>query len=111
MNEDFVVKARAEIESALAMLNRQPGTPELMYRIAASRIVAALMPNRSLDVGSEYYRIKAEDWLSMLLTEPHLDIKTLHKRLAALASVSANTKAELGGLPGRLMLIMEPVEA
>lgn len=105
MEQEAVLQARHDIEEALKNLSRQSDT-EMMCRIAASKIVAALTPNVRKNTGTEYYRIKAEDWISLLLTEPQLDILTLHIRLVALASVSDHIKAELGALPGRLALLV-----
>lgn len=75
----------------------------MQARIAAAVIVTALTPVQKVSAGSEFYRIKAEDWLALLLaSEPGMSLETLAARVSALASVSDGVKQELGGLAGRL---------
>lgn len=105
MNEESVLHARREIEEALDMLNRQHIPSEMMCRIAAAVIVGAMTPLQNRSLGSEYYRIKAEDWLTLLLSEPGLTIGVLAQRVDALASVSANIKDEIGVLASRLLVV------
>lgn len=107
MDKETVLAARQDIDGALDMLNRQIGPPEMMYRIAASVIVSALLPPQKKSAGSEYYRIKAEDWLTLLLSEPKLTTSVLYQRVVALTAVSDVIKDEIGGIASRLALVLE----
>lgn len=96
---------KADVIAALGMLKPAGAGQEMQARIAAAVIVAALTPVQKISAGSEFYRIKAEDWLALLLAaEPGMSIETLAERVSALASVSDGVKRELGGLAGRLAL-------
>ena len=105
MNDENVSQARQDIEEALSILNRQPYATEMMQRIAASVIVAALLPQQQKTAGSEYYRIKAEDWLTLLLSEPGLTIGILSERVCALVDVSETIKCEIGSIASRLTFV------
>ncbi len=96
--------AKNDIETALEMLARKPAGGD-MARVAAAVIVSALYEPQKRTAGSEYYRIRAEDWLSLLLTEPYMTLAVLAERVAALSEVSPHIKTELGALPCRLMVI------
>lgn len=104
---EVMAEARRDIEAALDMLNRPQSAPEIMYRIAASMIVSALTPANGKSAGSEYYRIKAEDWMTLLLSEPRLSPTVLLQRVSALAAVSDTIKSEIGGIASRLALALE----
>lgn len=96
---------KADVISALSMLKPAWAGPgqEMHARIAAARIVAALTPSMMVNAGSEFYRIKAEDWLALLLAaEPGMSLETLAAQVSALSAVSDGVKRELAGLAGRL---------
>jgi len=80
---------------------------EMSARIAASRIAATVLPGQPESAGSIYYRLKAEGWLSLLLaSEPGMSLKQLAERVQSLSDISEKIKGELGGIAGRLHLMV-----
>lgn len=97
---------KQKVEEALASLKRNARVDAMAAPVAASLIVAAVLPLED-NAGAMFYRLKAERWLTLLLaTEPDMGLEQLAERMRALAAVSKGVQAELSGIPGRLSMLV-----